>query len=49
MAAAKIVVIYPRPTDIAKFEKAYIEDHVPMLPKLTRARQVRAHVRRFLT
>lgn len=33
MAAAKIVVLYPRPTDIAAFEKAYVEDHVPMVPK----------------
>jgi uncharacterized protein (TIGR02118 family) len=35
MATAKIVVIYPRPTDVAAFEKAYVEDHVPMVPKFT--------------
>jgi uncharacterized protein (TIGR02118 family) len=33
MAVAKIVVLYPRPTDIAAFEKAYVEDHVPMVPR----------------
>lgn len=33
MAGAKIVVLYPRPTDIATFEKAYMEDHVPMVPR----------------
>ncbi len=30
MADAKIMVIYPRPTDIDAFEKAYTEEHVPM-------------------
>ena len=30
MAATKFVVIYPRPTDIAAFEKVYQEEHVPM-------------------
>lgn len=30
MAEAKIVVIYPRPTDIEVFEKVYVEDHVPL-------------------
>jgi uncharacterized protein (TIGR02118 family) len=30
MAAAKLVVIYPRPTDIDAFEKRYLEEHVPM-------------------
>ena len=35
MAGAKIVVIYPRPTDIAAFEKVYAEEHVPMVPKFT--------------
>jgi uncharacterized protein (TIGR02118 family) len=33
MAGAKIVVLYPRPTDIAAFEKAYVEEHVPMVPE----------------
>jgi uncharacterized protein (TIGR02118 family) len=30
MAEAKIVVIYPRPTDVDVFEKAYVEEHVPL-------------------
>jgi uncharacterized protein (TIGR02118 family) len=33
MAGAKIVVIYPRPTDVDTFERLYVEDHVPMVPK----------------
>ena len=35
MAVAKIVVLYPRPTDVAAFEKAYVEDHVPMVPNFS--------------
>jgi uncharacterized protein (TIGR02118 family) len=30
MAEVKIVVIYPVPTDVEAFEKAYQEEHVPM-------------------
>ena len=30
MPGVKIVVLYPRPTDIAAFEKLYQEEHVPM-------------------
>ena len=30
MAGAKFMVIYPRPTDIEAFEKAYQNEHVPM-------------------
>ncbi len=30
MAQTKLVVIYPHPTDVAAFEKAYVDDHVPM-------------------
>ena len=30
MAAVKLIVAYPTPTDIDAFEKVYIEDHVPM-------------------
>jgi uncharacterized protein (TIGR02118 family) len=30
MPAAKLVVIYPVPTDIEKFERLYREQHVPM-------------------
>ena len=30
MAGVKLIVIYPRPTDIETFEKLYQEEHVPM-------------------
>lgn len=30
MAETKIVVIYPRPTDVDAFEKAYVEEHIPL-------------------
>lgn len=30
MAEAKVIVIYPRPTDIEAFEKVYKNEHVPM-------------------
>ena len=30
MAETKIVVIYPRPTDVDAFEKKYVEEHVPL-------------------
>ena len=30
MAETKIVVIYPRPTDLEAFEKVYVEEHVPL-------------------
>jgi hypothetical protein len=30
MPAAKLVVIYPVPTDLEKFERLYLEQHVPM-------------------
>jgi uncharacterized protein (TIGR02118 family) len=29
--SVKVVVIYPRPQDVEAFEKAYTEDHIPML------------------
>ena len=29
--SAKILVIYPTPTDAAEFERAYTEDHAPMV------------------
>ena len=31
MAETKVVVIYPRPTDVDSFEKAYLEEHVPLV------------------
>ncbi len=30
MAGAKIVVLYPQPKDVAAFEKAYLEEHMPL-------------------
>ena len=30
MAGAKLIVIYPRPKDIASFEQTYLKEHVPM-------------------
>ena len=30
MASAKLIVIYPRPTDIESFERVYRNQHVPM-------------------
>lgn len=30
MAGAKIVVLYPQPRDVAAFEKAYLEEHMPL-------------------
>jgi len=34
MAGAKVVVIYPRPTDESEFERQYKDEHLPMLDKL---------------
>jgi uncharacterized protein (TIGR02118 family) len=31
MAGAKLVVLYPYPQDVDAFERAYTEDHVPMV------------------
>ncbi len=33
MAGAKLVVIYPRPTDVDAFEKVYAEEHLPLVTK----------------
>jgi len=30
MAGAKLIVIYPRPTDTESFERAYLNQHVPI-------------------
>lgn len=30
MTETKILVIYPRPTDVDAFEKIYVEEHVPL-------------------
>jgi uncharacterized protein (TIGR02118 family) len=32
--AVKVVIIYPRPQDEKAFERAYLEEHVPMVEKL---------------
>ena len=31
MAGAKIIVLYPTPLDLNTFERAYTQDHVPMV------------------
>ena len=31
MAGAKLVVLYPYPQDVDAFERAYIEEHAPMV------------------
>jgi uncharacterized protein (TIGR02118 family) len=31
MAGAKIVVLYPRPTDVAEFERLYVDEHMPIV------------------
>ena len=33
MAEIKVMVLYPRPTDIDAFENAYLEEHVPLASK----------------
>jgi uncharacterized protein (TIGR02118 family) len=35
MAAAKIVVLYPAPKDVAIFERDYTQDHAPMVTPRT--------------
>jgi uncharacterized protein (TIGR02118 family) len=41
MPDTKLVVIYPYPTDVDKFERDYLEDHIPMakekIPGITKA------------
>jgi uncharacterized protein (TIGR02118 family) len=31
MAGAKLIVIYPSPRDVSTFERAYTQDHAPMV------------------
>ena len=31
MAGAKIIVLYPTPRDVGAFERAYTQDHAPMV------------------
>ena len=35
MAGAKLVVLYPYPRDVDAFERAYTEEHVPMVNENT--------------
>ena len=35
MAGAKLVVLYPYPQDVDAFEKAYTQDHAPMVNPVT--------------
>ncbi len=35
MAGAKLVVLYPYPQNVDAFERAYAEDHVPMVTRDT--------------
>lgn len=45
MASAKVVVLYPQPSDPATFDQLYADDHVPMVlenfPTLTSFRTAR--------
>jgi len=33
MAELKLLVIYPRPTDVERFEKLFLEEHIPLAIK----------------
>jgi len=35
MAGAKIIVLYPSPRDVKAFERAYTQDHAPMVTPQT--------------
>lgn len=35
MAGAKLIVLYPTPRDMKEFERAYTEDHAPMVTPRT--------------
>ncbi len=35
MAGAKVIVLYPTPRDVSAFEKAYTQDHAPMVTPQT--------------
>ena len=34
MAETKLVVVYPQPTNVEEFERAYLNDHVPLAHKV---------------
>ena len=42
MADAKLVVLYPQPTDAAKFDRDYFDDHVPLAA--TKSKGIASHV-----
>jgi len=37
MAAAKLIVMYPMPKDMAAFERAYSAEHIPMAAPIFQA------------
>jgi uncharacterized protein (TIGR02118 family) len=37
MAAAKLIVMYPTPKDVASFERAYSAEHIPMAAPIFQA------------
>jgi uncharacterized protein (TIGR02118 family) len=37
VAGAKLIVVYPTPTDVAAFEQVYASEHVPMAGPIFRA------------
>jgi hypothetical protein len=44
MDGVKLVVIYPRPTDVERFEKVYTEEHIPMANQLRNRLMQRSHI-----
>ena len=43
MAGAKIMVLYPTPRDPAAFEKAYRDEHTPMVTPSANGARVPCH------
>jgi uncharacterized protein (TIGR02118 family) len=45
VANAKLIVLYPPPADVKEFERAYFEEHVPMMrDTLSGARALISHI-----
>ena len=42
MPDAKLVVLYPQPTDAAKFDRDYFDDHIPLAA--SKSRGIASHV-----
>jgi uncharacterized protein (TIGR02118 family) len=38
MAGVKLMVMYPTPTDVEAFDRAYLEEHVPLAPEKLRGK-----------